>query len=306
MRAQRTLARPVTFQGVGVHQGKSCRVEVRPAPAGHGRVFRKQGVSIPATADRVVACQRCTVLGTASVQIATVEHLLSAAAGLALDNLDVRVEGDEIPILDGSAKPFFEALQDAGVIEQEDPAPVLELKQPVWVGQGEALVVALPADRASFEYHLYYDHPQLGHQQVKFEPGRDSFQEELAPARTFALWEEVAPLLEQGLARGGDLSNALVVYQDGYSSPLRLELEPVRHKCLDLLGDLALLGADLRARVVAIRAGHHLHAALAARLYQLRGDLKEDHNAERFADQGTDSTPISIPVVGRGDGARDG
>lgn len=294
-RPQGTLASPVTFEGVGVHTGSRARVEVEPAPPGSGRRFVVGGAEIPALATAVVRCERSTTLGAEGAEVSTVEHLLAAAAGLGLDNLTLRVEGREIPILDGSASEFCRLFLEAGRVEQDLPAPRRVLRRPVFVAQGTGVALALPAEAPELEYHLDYAHPQLGYQRITFRPGEDRFEVELAPARTFALWEEVEPLLERGLARGGDLSNALVVYQDRLSSPLRLENEPVRHKCLDLLGDLALLGADLVARVVVVRGGHKLHVALATSL------LQEDLYAERTTDQGAATPPLSVSAPRRGD-----
>ncbi|MCA9794256.1 MAG: UDP-3-O-[3-hydroxymyristoyl] N-acetylglucosamine deacetylase [Candidatus Eremiobacteraeota bacterium] len=267
-RRQATLETPFELAGVGVHTGVDCRLRLRPAAVDEGFRLIHDGQSFPAHVDQVSECTRSTKVGPGPHAVSTVEHLLAAAAAHQLDNLLIEVEGGEVPILDGSALPFFEEFAQAGRVEQGKPVEPLVLERPVWVGQGDSLVVARPHHRLELEYLIYYAHPMLGCQQITFIPGQDSFLEELAPARTFALWEEVQPLFESGLAKGGDLSNALVIYQDRYSSPLRLVNEPVRHKCLDLLGDLALLGRPLQARVTAVCAGHRLHVALARKILQ--------------------------------------
>ena len=266
MRRQRTLSRTAEFAGVGVHSGSSCVVHVEPAEADSGVKFLVDGVYIPAEVEFVVRCDRSTVLGFEGREVSTVEHLLSSVAALSLTNLTIRVEGPEIPILDGSALPFFEGLFAAGVVEQALPCRILELSAPVWVGGGDTCMIALPYHEPLLDCALHYDHPMLGYQQCTFAPWRDSFSCELAPAVTFALWEEVQVLLDRGLARGGSLDNALVAHIDHWSRPLRLENEPVRHKCLDLLGDLSLLGAPLRARILAVRAGHRWHVELVRKL----------------------------------------
>jgi UDP-3-O-[3-hydroxymyristoyl] N-acetylglucosamine deacetylase len=291
MRRQRTLAAPAIFEGVGVHSGQAARVVAKPATQG-GRVFVSRGVEIPALADFVVRCERSTMLGRQDVTVSTVEHLLAAAAGLGLDHLRLEVDGPEIPILDGSGQQFCEGFVAAGVRELEALAEPLRLSRPLSVVSGESLVLALPHDRFVLEYVLHYDHPVLGVQQVTFAEGQE-FARELAPARTFALWEEVKGLLERGLARGGDLSNALVIRAEGYSSPLRLPQEPARHKCLDLLGDLALLGRPLCARVLAVKAGHRLHVEMAKLLRR-----EDDSDAGRLRDQEENSAPLSFPALG--------
>ncbi len=291
MRRQRTLSSPALFEGVGVHTGQPARVTVHPATAG-GRVFVSNGVEIPATADYVVRCERSTMLGRQEVTVSTVEHLLAAAAGLGLDHLRLQVEGPEIPILDGSSQQFCEGFQKAGVRDLEAPVEPLRLTRPLSVFAGESLVLALPHEQMLLEYVLHYDHPVLGVQQVAFGEDGD-FARELAPARTFALWEEVKGLLERGLARGGDLSNALVVRAEGYSSPLRLPQEPARHKCLDLLGDLALLGRPLCARVLAVKAGHRLHVEMAKLLRK-----EDDPDAGRLRDQEAHSSSLPLPALG--------
>lgn len=267
-RRQATLEAPFELTGVGVHTGVDCRLRLRPGGVDEGFRLIHRGHTFPAHVGLVSECTRSTKVGLAEFAVSTVEHLLAAAAASQLDNLVIEVEGGEVPILDGSALPFFEEFSRAGRVEQGKSVEPLVLDRPVWVGQGDAMVLARPHHRLELEYLIYYPHPMVGCQQVTFVPDEDSFLEQLAPARTFALWEEVQPLFESGLAKGGDLSNALVIYQDRYSSPLRLADEPVRHKCLDLLGDLALLGRPLQARVTAVRAGHRLHVALARKILQ--------------------------------------
>jgi UDP-3-O-acyl-N-acetylglucosamine deacetylase len=168
--------------------------------------------------------------------------------------------------LDGSALPFYQGLAGAGLVEQAAPQSVYQLKAPVWVGAGDTCLLALPHHEPLLEYALHYDHPMIGCQQCSFAVWRDSFAEELAPAATFALWEEVQVLLAKGLAKGGSLDNALVAHQDHWSRPLRLDKEPARHKCMDLLGDLSLFGCPLQARVIAVRAGHRWHVELVRKL----------------------------------------
>lgn len=262
---QNTLKEEVVFEGVGIHTGTPCRVTLRPAPENSGRVFlTPEGIRIRARVDHVVRCDRSTVLGLQGAVVHTPEHLLSALSAWRVDNAEIVITGPEIPILDGSALEFYRGIQKAGIAMQEAEADVWCPKKPYCVGgdSGQQVLV-LPNDRLIWEYGLYYDHPMLGYQHCLFDGGDGDYETEIAPARTFALWEEVQPLLERGLAKGGSLDNALIVHQDRFSTPLTVEREPVRHKCLDLIGDFALLDARIQARVLAVKAGHRLHVEAA-------------------------------------------
>lgn len=266
---QGTLAREITLAGVGIHTGQTTRLTLRPAPVDRGRVFvTADGTEIPARVDFVTSCDRCTVLGRDGARVSTPEHLLSALYAAGIDNLEIGIEGEEVPILDGSALPFWQAVQEAGRESQGKPARTLTPARPLAVGSVEgSQVLILPASEALFEYVLYYPHPMLGAQPVAWAPGQN-YADDVAPARTFALWEEVQPLLERGLAMGGSLDNALIVHQDSYSTPQRMPLEPGRHKLLDLIGDFALLDARLQARVLAVKAGHRWHVEAARKVWE--------------------------------------
>ena len=178
------------------------------------------------------------------------------------------MDGPEVPILDGASLEFCLGIQKAGVEVQSAPARVLKPRRPHSASrENGALVLLLPADSTLYEYSLFYDHPMIGYQHVEFRPS-DDFTKELAPARTFALWEEVKPLLERGLAQGGHADTCLVVFQDRFSTPLKVECEPVRHKCLDLIGDFALLNARIEARILGVKAGHALHVECARKVWE--------------------------------------
>ncbi len=261
-----TLNQPVTFEGIGIHTGQESKVKVCPAEAGQGLVFVREGQRIPALANKVTRCPRCTILGENGIEVSTVEHLLASLYGVGVTDALIEVSGLEIPILDGSSKLFCESFQQVGLSTLDKEVRWVHLSRPMVVREGEDFILALPANKPSYTYLLDYEHPVLGFQEAIFyeEPG--AFESELQGARTFALWEEVQALLDSGMALGGSLDNALVVHPDAYSVPLRYPNEPARHKCLDLYGDLVLIGRPLCAKVIALRSGHKLHTDLAKRI----------------------------------------
>ena len=265
---QHTIGGEVHLAGQGIHTGTHSRLTLMPAAVDRGRVFiNSDGVEILADVDNVVACDRSTVLGVGESRVHTPEHLLSALFAFEIDNVEIHLEGEEIPILDGSAKPFWEAIRTVGRREQDAAAKVVAPKEPLAVGTVDGpMVLVLPSEETIFEAILYYPHKMLGHQEFCYEHSEIDYGEQIAPARTFALWEEVQPLLERGMAKGGSLENALIVHPDRFSSELRLPQEPVRHKCLDLIGDFALLNARLKARVIAVKAGHRWHVEAAKKV----------------------------------------
>ncbi|MBN9415921.1 MAG: UDP-3-O-[3-hydroxymyristoyl] N-acetylglucosamine deacetylase [Candidatus Eremiobacteraeota bacterium] len=258
------LTREVSFRGVGVHRGDICEVSVAPGPTGSGCWMERDGQRWPCLADSVVELERCTVLGNGQTSVSTVEHLFAALASFGVYDCEIRVDGSEIPILDGSALPFVEGLKP--FLEPAPGPEPLVLQGPLWVGNEQSQVLALPSPVCRFQYALHYPGTVIGYQEASYEPLSESFEQKLAPARTFALEREVEWLRSQGLARGGSLDNALVVLADGFSSPLRLDQEMARHKCLDLVGDLYLLGRPLLAQVFAVKAGHRWHVELARKM----------------------------------------
>jgi UDP-3-O-[3-hydroxymyristoyl] N-acetylglucosamine deacetylase len=266
---QGTLKERVSFSGVGIHTGQSATVTVCPAPENSGRKFLVSGTEIPARIDHVFNCDRCTILGKNEVKVHTPEHLLAALVAFDIDNAVIEMDGPEVPILDGASLEFCKAFQQVGVETQKACPRFLKPSQPYSVANDNgALVVVTPSDSTVFEYVLFYDHPMLGCQTVEFRPGEDDFTTQIAPARTFALWEEVKPLIERGMGQGGHAENCLIVFQDHFSTPLKVECEPVRHKCLDLIGDFGLLDARIQARVLAVKAGHALHVGCAKKVWE--------------------------------------
>jgi UDP-3-O-[3-hydroxymyristoyl] N-acetylglucosamine deacetylase len=255
-RAHRTIQRPVEISGVGIHSGRACRVLLRPSER-PGLVLVRAGVEITADLDAVTDTGRRTVVGGVS----TVEHLMAAAFALGITALRVESEGEEIPIADGSAKPFVDALLGAGIHEIGGAVPEICLASPVWVARGEAVAAALPAATLRVTYVVSLRDRTW--QAWDGEMVAETFARELAPARTWGYADEGAALWAAGLAAGADEHNTLILEDDGYRNPPRFPDEPVRHKVVDLVGDLALLGAGLRSHVVCVRGGHALHLSLA-------------------------------------------
>lgn len=257
---QHTLREALTFEGVGLHTGAPARVRIVPQPAGTGIVFRLDGaVTFPAHAEYVVDTRRATVLGAGGSTVSTVEHVLSALAGMQVDNAMLDVSGPEIPVLDGSAAPFANAIADARRVAQGVAAQHFTVTAPRAYRDGDALLVLLPA--AAFAVRCSTSFPApigAGYFEAALDPA--IYRERVAAARTFGFLHEVEALVQSGLARGGTLDNALVFAPEGPMTALRMEGEPVAHKVLDLIGDLSLLGARPRFEVLAIKSGHRLHA----------------------------------------------
>jgi UDP-3-O-[3-hydroxymyristoyl] N-acetylglucosamine deacetylase len=270
MSQQRTLKSPVAIEGVGLHTGEFARVIVRPAPADAGMVFVRTdrgGAEIPASHEHVVSTSLATTVSAHGVSVGTVEHLLAALFGLGVDNARIEIDGPEIPILDGSAAPFVDAVKAAGIVGQGARRRSLHLRRPVAVRHGERTVLALPSEDLRISYAIDFAHPAIGYQAVTLRLDEKVFAASIAPARTFCLLRDVNAMRDSGLALGGSLDNALVVGDDGpVNGELRFRDEFVRHKVLDLIGDLALAGAPLRAHVIVFKGGHRMHAALVQKI----------------------------------------
>jgi len=269
MAYRRTLRREVACTGIGLHSGRPVRLRLRPAPAEHGIRFRRKdvGVEIPATLAHIGAQDHATTLQKDGVSIGTVEHLLAALLGLGVDDVLVEVDGPEVPVLDGSAAPFVILLHEAGLRPLATPRQHLKVMRPVEVVHGTKVARLVPADHFEVRYSIGFDHPLLRHQAVAVRLTPRTFIDHVAPARTFGFLREVELLRKNGLALGGSLENAIVIGETGVlNNKLRFEDEFVRHKVLDAVGDLALLGHPLLGRLEAAKAGHALHAAVARKL----------------------------------------
>ncbi|MBS0296754.1 MAG: UDP-3-O-acyl-N-acetylglucosamine deacetylase [Proteobacteria bacterium] len=264
---EHTLAGPAICAGVGVHTGDRVRLSIRPAPAGQGIVFVRTDIKdrdnrVPAKGDAVVATRLGTVIANeAGVTVSTIEHLMAAMAALGVDNATVELDGPEVPIMDGSALPFVQLLDRAGFRRQEKPQRYIEILEPVIVTDGDKSAALLPCDRFEIFFEIEFPTSTIGKMSVDLEITEESFREELSAARTFGFVEEVEALRAIGLARGGSLENAVVIDGDRILNPegLRFADEFVRHKALDAVGDLYVLGAPLLGRFEGRKAGHTLN-----------------------------------------------
>ncbi len=280
---QHTLAAEITQTGVGLHSGISTNVRILPAEAGSGRYFVRVDLPdlpiIPAQVAAVSQTMLSTQLGKDLACIRTVEHLLAALAGMGVDNARIELDGPEVPLLDGSARLWSQNIAQVGLVSQTllGGEPPLVIKEPIWVYQGDAFVGAIPASETRFSYGIDFELPAIGNQWHSWSQVGDvenssaDFATEIAPARTFGLLHQIEHLQRSGLIKGGSLDNALICGNDGWiNPPLRFANEPVRHKILDLVGDLSLMGIFPIAHFLAYKASHNLHIQLAQKILDLR------------------------------------
>jgi len=269
MAYRRTLRRDVGCTGIGLHTGRPVRLRLLPAPAEQGIVFRRVdvGVDIPARIESLAHLDHATTLQHRGVTASTVEHLLSALRALGVDDVTVEIDGPEVPILDGSASPFVILIHEAGLRPLPVPRRYLKVLSPIEVVRGTKWMRLTPSDQLRVTYTIGFDHPLLRHQDIDVKVSAETYVEQIAGARTFGFLREVELLRRNGLALGGSLDNAVVIGESGVlNNRLRFSDEFVRHKVLDAVGDLALLGHPLLAHVEAWHAGHALHAAAAQQL----------------------------------------
>ncbi len=268
---ERTIRTPARLSGIGIHTGHPSSVVCLPAGPGAGVTFVRTDLPgapvIRATLRTVSEMRRGISLGR-DPAVRTVEHLLAAASGLGIANLRVEVHGEELPILDGSAAPYVAALQEAGIVEQDDRLQSLVPGAPLWVARDPAWILAVPSDHFRATYIVPLRQTRLPTLVADFDTRRQRFADDIAPARTWGFVHELDALRRAGLARGASADNALGIGPEGYTADPRFADEPARHKVLDLIGDLALLARPLDAHVIACGAGHTLHLELARRVAQ--------------------------------------
>ena len=266
MQYQSTLRDAIEFAGAGLHTGQPARVRVFPAKPGSGLRFRlNDAVEFPARADYVVDTRRATMLGAGEHTVSTVEHLLSAMLGMGIDNALMAVDGPEIPVMDGSAKVFSDAIAAVGTLMQSEARVRFIPTEPTIFRDGEKTLIVAPHSHFRVRMLVQYEAP-VNAEYYDLEVTPESYSREIALARTFVFAHEVEALIKRGLAQGGTLENAVVFGPDGPLAPLRIEHEAVRHKLLDLIGDFALLGAYPQCEVIAIKSGHKLHCTAVREL----------------------------------------
>ena len=270
MTHEQTIRAAVTCSGVGLHSGAPVNLRILPAPAGSGIVFCRtdlDGFKIEASGRNVARVSYATSLMKKGVLISTTEHLLSAFIGVGIDNAIVELDNLELPILDGSAQPFVEMIQKAGIRRQRKSRTYLRVVREVELREGDKFIAVYPANSYSVSYAINFPHPQIGKQTFCVRLTNGSYLKEIAPARTFGFLHEADAMRQQGLIRGASTDNAIVLTREEVlNPPLRFADEFVRHKVLDLIGDLALIGKQILGSVVADRAGHAMHTALVSRL----------------------------------------
>ena len=271
---QRTLRNRVAFDGIGLHTGYPVHLELTPAPENTGIVFRRtdlKNFEIEATRNHVARVSYATTLMKKGVMISTVEHLLSALYGLGIDNLYLDLNSMEVPIMDGSGLVFMEAIEIVGIREQSALREYLVIQEPVEVCHGDKVAGVYPAAAPKATYIINFEHTAIGRQQIGLELTPESYRAEIGPARTFGFISDVEYLRKCGLIRGGSLENAVVLDDSGIvNHELRFPDEFVRHKMLDLLGDISLIGRPIIGHLFAEKAGHAIHTALADRVARVR------------------------------------
>ncbi len=266
---QRSFKQRASLSGIGLHSGAKVRLTLAPAPPDSGIVFVRDGKEIPALAEFVVDTTMNTSVGRDGLRVGTVEHLLAALAGCGIDNARLEVEGPEIPIVDGSSEPFVALIREAGIHEQRHSRRFLLIRKAVTVTDGDKLARLSPArGKFSIDYTIDFRHPLISDQSFRVEMTERSFQKDIARARTFGFKRDVERLHKVGLARGGSLANAVVVDDFNILNPegLRYPDEFVRHKILDALGDLSLIGMPVIGQMTAVKSGHALNHSLVRRV----------------------------------------
>lgn len=278
MERQKTIAKEVFLEGIGLHTGNLSKITFLPAPVNSGIKFVRRDLpdnpEIPANFKNVLSLVRGTTIGNGLTRVHTIEHILAVCSSLGIDNLEIHISNNEPPVLDGSAILFARSMLQGGLEEQNAPRNYFTLSKEIIYESGKTIISARPSDTFTIECVIGYDHPYLKHQEASFQITPGVFLKEIAPARTFCFDYEIEALKNKGLAKGGDLSNAIVVGINGIHNPdktLRFKDEFVRHKILDLIGDLYLLGMPVKASVKAVRCGHNHNISFVKELAKLVG-----------------------------------
>jgi UDP-3-O-[3-hydroxymyristoyl] N-acetylglucosamine deacetylase len=295
---QQTVRSAVECHGVGLHSGAPVRMRILPAPPATGIVFRRvdlDGFEIEANSRNVARVSYATSLMKKGVLISTTEHLLSAFTGLGVDNAYVELDNLELPILDGSALPFVDLIQNAGLRKQRRPRKYMRILREVEMREGNKCISVYPADSYSVSYSINFPHPLIGKETFQVELSNGSYLRNLAAARTFGSREDEKAMRNMGLIRGASRENCIVLTRDGVENgPLRFPDEFVRHKVLDLVGDLALLGKPILGRIVADRAGHAMHTALVSRILRDQTLWEEVTQPDEAETTNSYNTPLTV------------
>ncbi|HDH05595.1 MAG TPA: UDP-3-O-acyl-N-acetylglucosamine deacetylase [Nitrospirae bacterium] len=275
MRLQNTLKNEIFISGQGLHTGRNINMRLIPAPAETGVVFirtDKGSIRIKAAVSSVSDTTFATTLASEGVKIGTVEHLLAAFAGLNIDNVYVELDGPEVPIMDGSSLSFVSAIMEAGIAKQANAVSYIRILEPIVVIEGSSQIAITPYEGTRITYRLFYTHPAFGEQKMSIDMSAMNFVNELAPARTFGFLRDLEMLKSRGLARGGSLDNAIVLGEKEVinGNKLRLKDEFVRHKILDAVGDLSLIGLPVYGHIIANKSGHTLHVKLLRKILLFR------------------------------------
>lgn len=272
MRSQHTIAETISCSGVGLHTGQRVTLTLRPAPPDTGTVFLVRNGSshtaLDASVENLASTELCTAISGQGSQVKTIEHILAALAGLEVDNVYIELDAGEVPVMDGSAGPFVQMVRAAGIIPQHRPQPFLKITQPIEVVDGSKRIRIEPSATPRITYSIQYNHPLIQTQSYSYDHSVSAFERDIAGARTFGFLHEVEALWSRGLAKGGSLDNTIVLTRDGIlnTSGLRYQDEFVRHKVLDLIGDIALLGVPFIGHLIAERSGHALHTRLVEQI----------------------------------------
>lgn len=276
---RKTINTDVSITGIGLHSGIYTTVALHPTQPGSGITFVRadlHGLRIPALQASTTALDYATTVGKDDVSVGTVEHLLSAIMACGITDVDIHIDGPEVPIVDGSAIPFLHLIDAAGVRDLGSEIPVLRITEPIEIVDGEKSIRMTPSNRLVLKYKIDFPHRAIGKQSLVFDFHHDNFLKKIAPARTFGFVQDVEKLRAAGLARGGSVENCIVLDEKGVmNGPLRFRDEFVRHKILDLLGDLALIGRPIVGEITAHKAGHAMHSRFVERILQLAARAEE-------------------------------
>jgi UDP-3-O-[3-hydroxymyristoyl] N-acetylglucosamine deacetylase len=301
VKQEQTIRAAVNCGGHGLHSGAPVQLRILPAAPGSGVVFRRTDLDdfeVEAISRNVARVSYATSLMKKGVLISTTEHLLSALIGTGIDNAIVELDNLELPILDGSARPFVEAIRKVGIRKQRRPRTYLRIRRELELREGDKFIAVYPADTYSVSYTINFPHSLIGKETFRVDLSDGNYLTEIAPARTFGFLHEAEAMRQQGLIRGASQENAIVLTRDALMNPpLRFQDEFVRHKVLDLIGDLALLGKQILGNVVADRAGHAMHTALVSRILRDRTFWEETTIDDEAASDSAAQVSEAIQVV---------